>query len=210
MFNQLNDDMKKLFPIRLGSGLVAVLAALLLTTSGAAGAAPKKLPAGEAVLQARITMGEWSVDRDLSYPDKAKCQRKSRIRFRCTATVTGEFDRYVRKCQLVAIVVNRFRKLNYGGYWESVGRLTVKKCQNIAKPYLTDQAAKDAMKAKADEVAGASTTIDFYYRTSDTEAFGTAEWARPGEFGTESCSLDLEAALVDKQVKVTAGSPLCF
>lgn len=192
--------------------LLALTALLTLAIAPATDAKPKKLPHGEAILQARITMGDWALDRDLSYPDKAKCVRKSRTRFRCTARVTLDEERFTRTCDLVAIVTNRYRRLNYSGYWEAVAQLTSKKCQDTAKPYLEESRARNGVLLAAEQSNRTYAVISYLYRQDNTSFEGAIAWHfGPDLFTGQDCQEDVRIELKpDNTLTATFSGQYCY
>lgn len=188
--------------------LFFVLVAVFLVN--AVPATAKKLPAGEARLQARLVMYDFTKKRDrLSYP-KARCVRKSKRKMRCKGISTGETKRYTVRCKMVAVVVNRKVRYNYGHLWEARARLVRKRCKSTRKPWLTERAARSAAQAEADRVAGRLTTIDYLFRSDGVTWAGTASWEQPGDFGTDFCSVDLEVKLVKGRVAARTDGFTCF
>lgn len=186
--------------------------ALLALSPATAEAAPKKLPFGEARDQALSAMLKFTIKRDNVYsPTIRSCVRKSRTRFRCTGSATGEDDRYMYRCDLTAAVVNRYRRLNYSGYWEAKASLTRKDCKRAPKPYLEDQAAGDAVSVDAEKLAGRPVLITDILRFSNTELVVYAEWQQVGEFGGETCSMRYEVTLnAARRILLAHDSPSCF
>lgn len=192
--------------------LLALTALLTLALAPAAGAKPKKLPYHEAALQARVKMGDWALSQGLNYPQGVKCQRKSRIRFRCSGFSTLDEERFSRRCDFIAIVTNRYRRLNYGGYWEAVAQLPTKKCVDTAKLYLEESRARNGVLLAAQQSNRTNAVISYLYRQDSTSFFGAIAWHfGPDIFTGQDCQEDVEIKLgADNKLTATFSGQFCY
>lgn len=171
----------------------------------------KRLPMGEAALQAQIVIGEFTLKTAaLGYPDRVQCRRLAPRRVRCQTVMIGDLPRERLRCRLVADVVNREIRYNYFSLWEARARLTQKHCRKTAKPYITDAQARRLARTAANDVAGVPTTITEVFRLSDTRVIVYAEWNQAGQFGQETCSLQVTLTRPGGAIQVATGTPLCF
>lgn len=194
--------MRKLAPL--------ILLALLILTPAAADARAKKLPHGQARLEATFEMESWALTRGLSYP-AVKCQRKSRVRFRCTGVSTANLERVKRRCNMVAVVTNQFRRLNYGGYWEAVARLTKKACRDTAKPFLDETDAKAAILEYGKSQYGDTFIVGYLYRMGNTEFWGRVGWhVGPNLWTGQDCDADVKVWLSGTSPLVAVSNQYCF
>lgn len=187
--------------------LVALTILAILALAPAADAKPKKLPYGEAVLQARIKMADWVIDRDLSYPKITSCQRKSRIKYRCSGIAKLDEERFTRRCDLVAVVTNRYRRLNYSGYWEAATRLVKTRCKDTPKLYLEGSRARNGVLLAAEQSNRTNAEISYLFRQDNVTFEGAIDWTNGSEICDEDVSIKLGA---DNKLTATFSNRICF
>jgi hypothetical protein len=193
--------MKRLF---FGTALAALLLLAATAVAGTLGMATARR-------EAKLAAFEFGSRHHLDETNVARCHRASSKTVTCAASAKGESSTATKACELTVVV----RAIDHRFYTESSAAITHHRCTTAPKERLTAAAASAAIKAKADEYAGAPTELSSLFREDELTYRATARWERPAahpsEFlPTESCSVQLVARLADGQISVETEGFDCY
>jgi hypothetical protein len=174
-------------------------------------ASPSGLKMFEARTDAQAEASSFTLRRDLTESHVTRCKRESARAIDCAAVATGETPAATIECSLRIHVRAVYRSF----YWTDIAAITSHHCARTPKERLTYRVAVPAIQAAADKFAGTSTAITSVFRRDELTYVASAKWQRPrtppNEFiATETCSLEVTAALADGKVSVATEGFLCY